>query len=124
VPDPQDKETFLRSKLDWAEPAREPHRSLLDWYRALLSLRRSRPELTDPRLDQLRVEFDEDARWLIVHRGPLRIAANLGDGLAHVPAAGGARGLGKVLLASDPEISVKSGTIGLPPASFAVAEAR
>ena len=48
VPDPQDKETFLRSKLDWSQPGREPYRSLLDWYRALLALRRARPELTDP----------------------------------------------------------------------------
>jgi maltooligosyltrehalose trehalohydrolase len=124
VPDPQDKETFLRSKLDWAQPAREPHRSLLGWYHSLLALRRSRPELTDPRLDRLRVEFDEGARWLLVYRGPLRIAANLGDGPVHIPAAQGAIGPGKVLLGSAPEISVQSGTIGLPPASFAVAEAR
>jgi hypothetical protein len=54
----------------------------------------------------------------------LRIAANLGDGHVHIPAAQGAIGQGKVLLGSDPEISVKSGTIGLPPASLAVAEAR
>ena len=79
VPDPQDKETFLRSKLDWTQPDREPYRSLLDWYRSLLALRRSRPELTDPRLDQVRVEYSEDDRWLVVHRGALRIAANLGD---------------------------------------------
>ncbi len=29
VPDPQDKETFLRSKLDWDQPGSEPYRSLL-----------------------------------------------------------------------------------------------
>jgi maltooligosyltrehalose trehalohydrolase len=124
VPDPQDKETFLRSKLDWAQPVSEPHRSLLGWYRALLSLRRSRPELTDPRLGQVRVEFDEDARWLLVHRGPLRIAANLGDSLLHVPVATLVPGPAALLLGSDHEISVKPGAIGLPPASFAVAEAR
>jgi maltooligosyltrehalose trehalohydrolase len=124
VPDPQDKETFLRSKLDWAQPAREPHTSLLGWYRDLLALRRSRPELTDPRLDQVRVEFDENARWLLVHRGPLRIAANLGDGPVDIPAAQGAGGPGTFLLRSDPGVSVKSGAIGLPPASFAVTEAR
>ncbi len=34
VPDPQGLETFLRSKLDWSRArSREPHRSLLDWYR-------------------------------------------------------------------------------------------
>ena len=89
VPDPQDKETFLRSKLDWDQPAREPYRSLLDWYRALLALRRSRPELADPRLDQIHVDYDEDARWLLIHRGQLRIAANLGAADATIPLIGG-----------------------------------
>ena len=90
VPDPQDKETFLRSKLDWSQPAREPYRSLLDWYRTLLTLRRSRPELTDPRLDQVRVDYDDDARWLLVTRGPLRIAANLGAAAVRIPLTRGA----------------------------------
>jgi maltooligosyltrehalose trehalohydrolase len=124
VPDPQDKETFLRSKLDWAQPDREPHRSLLDWYRALLSLRRSRPELTDPRLDHVRVEFDEDARWLVVHRGTLRVAANVGDIPAEVPvdtpADAAESGTVEILLASDPDTAVKPGVVRLPQASFAV----
>ena len=29
VPDPTSPETFARSKLDWSEPEREPHRDLL-----------------------------------------------------------------------------------------------
>ena len=99
-----------------SQPRREPYRPLLDWYRSLLSLRRARPELTDPRLDRVRVGYDEDARWLTVRRGPLRIAANLGTSTAHVPAAGSRT----VLLASEPNISVNSEIITLPPASFAV----
>ena len=123
VPDPQDKETFLRSKLDWDQPAREPYRSLLGWYRALLALRRSRPELADPRFDLVRVDYDEDARWLLIPRGQLRIAANLGAADAKIPVtpAGAAPA---VLLASTPDITTESGTIVLPPASFAVAEVR
>jgi malto-oligosyltrehalose trehalohydrolase len=120
VPDPQDKETFLRSKLDWSQPGREPHGSLLRWYRSLLALRRARPELTDPRLDQVRVEFDEDARWLLVHRGALLIAANLGDQPVDIQVASGAAGRGPVILGSDPGISVQPGAIALPPAAFAV----
>ncbi|HEY0937460.1 MAG TPA: malto-oligosyltrehalose trehalohydrolase [Trebonia sp.] len=119
VPDPQDKETFLRSKLDWAQPEREPYQSLLSWYRALLELRRSRPELTDPRLDQVRVDYDEDARWLVVHRGTLRIAVNLGDETAGLPLAAAP---GTVLLGSEPGISVTAGTVTLPPASLAVVD--
>jgi maltooligosyltrehalose trehalohydrolase len=58
VPDPQDPETFLRSKLDWAEldPDREGtarHRRLLTLHRELIALRRAVPELTDPRFVHL-----------------------------------------------------------------------
>src|SRR5690606_28358790 len=39
VPDPQDPATFTRSKLDWAEPGREPHARMLGRYRELIRLR-------------------------------------------------------------------------------------
>jgi maltooligosyltrehalose trehalohydrolase len=84
VPDPQDPGTFRRSRLDWSQPERDPYAPTLAWYRRLIALRKARPEITDPRLDQVRVDYDEDARWLLVHRGNLRIAAHL-DG----PAQGG-----------------------------------
>jgi maltooligosyltrehalose trehalohydrolase len=94
---------------------------MLDWYRTLLALRRSRPELTDPRLDQVHVSFDEEARWLVVHRGPLRIAANLGDTDARVPLGAGKNPAKPVtLLTSDPGISVTPDAITLPAAAFAV----
>ena len=117
VPDPQDPETFLRSKLDWAQPGREPYRSLLDWYRSLLALRRARPELTDPRLHEVHAAYDEAARWLLISRGALRIAANLGADPVEIPLPGVTATL---LAASTPDISLKSGAISLPPASFAV----
>ena len=118
VPDPQDKETFLRSKLDWSQPAAEPYVSLLGWYRSLLALRRSCPELSDPRLDRVRVDYDEGARWLVVHRGGLRVAVNLGETPAELPVAAA-----EVLLASDPGISVRPGAVLLPAASLAVIRA-
>ena len=125
VPDPQDKETFLRSKLDWSQPAGEPHASLLDWHRSLLALRRSRTELTDPRLDAVRVEYDEDDRWLVVHRGTLRIVANLGGEEAAVPlGACGIAGPGGAvtLLASREGITVAGDALRIPPAAFGVVE--
>jgi len=84
VPDPQDPETFRRSKLDWGEPypdgdgAASRHTRMLRWYRSLIALRRSRPELTDPRMPLTRVEVDAEARTVLVHRGALVIAVNLG----------------------------------------------
>ncbi|GAA4012799.1 malto-oligosyltrehalose trehalohydrolase [Allokutzneria multivorans] len=85
VPDPMDTGTFERSKLKWAEAGEGHHRELLETYRALLRLRRERSELTDPRLHLLRVEHDEDARWLVLHRGSLRVVCNLGSEAAEIP---------------------------------------
>jgi maltooligosyltrehalose trehalohydrolase len=121
VPDPQDKQTFLRSKLDWAQRDREPYLGILAWYRELIALRRTRPELTDPRLDRVHADFDENTRWIMVRRGTLRIAANLGPKAVRLPL--GQPGIG-VLAASSPEVAIKQDTVTIPPASFAVIETR
>ena len=120
MPDPQDKETFLRSKLDWTQLDREPYLGILAWYRELIALRRARPELTDPRLDRVQADFDEAARWLLVRRGRLRIAANLGT------AGRPARRSGSAASACSPRPARRSrsqqDTVSMPPASFAVIE--
>jgi maltooligosyltrehalose trehalohydrolase len=120
VPDPQDKQTFLRSKLDWAQLSAEPYKPVLDWYRALIALRRSRPELADPRLDQVRADYDENAGWLVIHRGALRVVANFGRAPVELPLAGAAPPA--LLLASDPGTAVRGGAITLPPAALAVVD--
>jgi maltooligosyltrehalose trehalohydrolase len=45
IPDPQALATFERSKLDWEERTRDPHRGTLAWYRHLLGLRRTEPAM-------------------------------------------------------------------------------
>jgi maltooligosyltrehalose trehalohydrolase len=40
IPDPQAAETFARSRLDWTERGREPHRGVLRLYQELISMRR------------------------------------------------------------------------------------
>jgi maltooligosyltrehalose trehalohydrolase len=119
IPDPQDETTFLCSKLDWSELDREPHRELLGWYRELIALRRARPELTDPRLGRVRVDYDEAARWLVVRRGRLRIVANLGPGSPRIPLD---RPAIAVLAASDPRVTAARDGATLPATSFAVIE--
>jgi maltooligosyltrehalose trehalohydrolase len=121
IPDPQDKATFLRSKLDWAERDREPHLGILAWYGELIALRRARPELTDPRLDRVTADFDEDARWILVRRGRLRIIANLGAGTVRLPL--GEPGV-SVLAASSPGVAITRDTVEMPSAAFAVIETR
>ncbi|WP_026415606.1 malto-oligosyltrehalose trehalohydrolase [Actinomadura oligospora] len=95
VPDPQAVETFLRSVLDWTEPDTGHHRDLLDWYRALIALRRAHPEFTDPDLTRVHVETGDT--WLIMRRGRFRVAANLGDGTLDL-------GPAELLLASGKEV--------------------
>jgi malto-oligosyltrehalose trehalohydrolase len=120
VPDPQDEQTFLRSKLDWAQPPGPPHREILDWYRELIALRRARPELTDPRLTATQVRYDEDARWLTIDRGGVVIVASLGGAPLHVPLPAPATG---VLAASRPGVSAAGAAVSMPPESFAVVSA-
>jgi maltooligosyltrehalose trehalohydrolase len=94
IPDPQDRSTFLASKLDWAEAATARGCALLDWNRRLLALRRSEPALTDLRLGKARFAYEQDARWFVVVRGDIAVAVNLAPEPQALPV------LGEVLLAS------------------------
>jgi maltooligosyltrehalose trehalohydrolase len=92
VPDPQDPATFEHSRLDWDELGELPHREVLEWYQALIALRRDRHELADTRLAETTTAFDEDAGWLVVERGSrqagggsLVVAANFSDQAATIP---------------------------------------
>jgi len=84
VPDPQDPDTFARSVLDWTERDRAPHAGMLEWYRRLIDLRRRTPALLDGRLDRVRAEVDRAAGTLVVTRGPVTVAANLGPAPARL----------------------------------------
>ena len=115
VPDPQAHETFARSKLNWSELAQEPHAELLDWHRCLLRLRREVLALSDGCLDKVHVSCDEQARWLVVERGPVAVACNLADCTQGVPVP---LPCGyQALLTSDPAVQVTAGEITLPPDS-------
>jgi maltooligosyltrehalose trehalohydrolase len=115
VPDPQDPATFERSRLDWAELEEAPHAALLDWHRRLIALRRSLPVPVAP--GRVRVEVDEERRTLVLHRGPIDVAINLGDEPRVLET--GADGL---LLASD-GAELADGRLTLPARSVVVVEA-
>jgi maltooligosyltrehalose trehalohydrolase len=112
VPDPQDPATFDRSKVNWQETQTGEHARLLDVYRRLIALRRDEPDLADPWLDHLRIDFDERQRWIVMHRGTLAVICNLGAEPAEVPVTG------DVLLAWDQPILGE--TTVLPGHSFAI----
>ncbi|MDQ4103235.1 MAG: malto-oligosyltrehalose trehalohydrolase [Actinomycetota bacterium] len=118
VPDPNDEQTFQDSRLDWSELGTEPHASLLGIHRELIALRNRRSELSDPRLDTLAVDVDEQARTLVLHRGPLRVAVNLSTQPATVALDGQPA---QVLLASGNATTAQD-TVRLDGESFAVVE--
>ncbi|CAG7843947.1 Malto-oligosyltrehalose trehalohydrolase [Pseudoclavibacter triregionum] len=84
IPDPQDRETFLRSKLRWEELEEQRHRSLFQLYKDLIRLRKSRSALTSPWLDQISVEYDTEAQVFCFWRDDVLVAVNFGTGVAAV----------------------------------------
>jgi maltooligosyltrehalose trehalohydrolase len=79
-------------------------------------LRRNQSELSDGNLNAVEVRFDEEAQWLVLERGRLRIACNLGKAPVDVELGPG----GQLLLASDDSIAMSGATIKLGPDSVAV----
>ncbi|MFC8302694.1 malto-oligosyltrehalose trehalohydrolase [Specibacter sp. NPDC057265] len=103
VPDPQDPQTFVRSKLDWSEVHDGDHGRLLELYKALIELRRRNPELSGLGFAGTAVEFSETEKWLVFQRGGLDVALNFSAQAVQVPVRGA-----KVLLST--------GDAGLSPA--------
>jgi len=116
VPDPQAPETFERSKLKWGELAREGHREMLEWYRALIRLRQTTPELMNGNLDEVRVEFSEEQKWLVLKRRQMTIACNFGDVGVRIPGSAG----GRLLLASSEGLERDGQFLVLPPESVGI----
>lgn len=120
IPDPQARATFERSKLDWSELDRQPHRELLDWHRSLIRLRRTLPALNDDGFDAVRVRYDERARWLVLERGPAAVVCNLNEHAQPIPVAGAERS--RLLLSSDAGVELAAGGWALAADSVAVIE--
>jgi maltooligosyltrehalose trehalohydrolase len=79
VPDPQDPDTFRRSKLDWSELGTGRHARVLAAYQRLADLRRSLPALTDPAFGSVSCTADEESRLFTMKRGNVLMAVNFGD---------------------------------------------
>jgi len=116
IPDPQDPETFSRSKINWAELERETHTSLLAWHKQLIALRRRTPEFADGRLDQVEVRFSESEQWLAFRRGGYVIALNLSQETRRVPFAFP----GALVLASEADCIIHKTSVEMPSDSVAI----
>ncbi len=118
IPDPQSPESFMRSKLKWQETNEAGHAEILDWYKKLIALRKSSPALLDGDLHATHVEFDEDAKWLVLKRGPFYVICNFAKTAVgiHLPSSG------RVLLASDSSSTLKDKQAQLDPESVIVVD--
>jgi maltooligosyltrehalose trehalohydrolase len=120
VPDPQARSTVSASTLDWSESvSAETHRSMLEWYRSLIALRRASPDLSDPRLDRVAVATSRADQWVVVTRGSFRVACNLSPDPQPVPLDGPVT---EVALASTPGADPSAGdhAVALPGHSVAI----
>ncbi|HEU4808226.1 MAG TPA: malto-oligosyltrehalose trehalohydrolase [Homoserinimonas sp.] len=117
VPDPQDPATFERSVLRWGELDQPAQARLLEFYRALTTIRRESADASDPRFSHTSVEVNETDRWLALYRGGLTVLANFGEHDVRLAAPAG-----EVILAFpvEPEPPVKS-TMVMPAHSVIVA---
>ena len=116
IPDPEKRETFEQSKLKWEELKQEPHAEMLAWYRQLIHLRRSTPDLNNGEPGNTRVEFGEEEKWLRMIRGSVHVICNLGQA---------ARAFSidvesSLLLASRHDAQLKNGSLTLPANTVAI----
>jgi maltooligosyltrehalose trehalohydrolase len=79
APDPEDPETFLRSKLDWSELDNDRHATVLALYHELAILRRTIPELTHPQFADLRATFDDETKLFRLDRATITILVNFSE---------------------------------------------
>jgi maltooligosyltrehalose trehalohydrolase len=118
IPDPGKTETFLRSKLPWAEMSKVPHAEFLAWYRNLIRIRRSAPCLNNGEPGNAIVTFSEDQRWFCMQRGSILVSFNLATGEQTLAVDSGCA----LILSSRPDIRLNDRSLTLPPDSVAILE--
>lgn len=67
-PDPQDEATFQRSKLVWEKREKVRYRTLLEFYRTVISMRKASPVFSCPERPGLDVEGFEKDRLVVLRR--------------------------------------------------------
>jgi maltooligosyltrehalose trehalohydrolase len=118
VPDPQDPETFRRSKLNWGEATEGDHARLLELYRSLTALRRSTPELAGLGFTDTAVDYSEEEGWLRFRRGDVHVALNFSEQTVKLDDAGGT-----LLLSTDEATQPDGASLVLAPWSAAILRA-
>jgi maltooligosyltrehalose trehalohydrolase len=79
VPNPEDPETFEKSKLNWDEIGTGKHAEMLAWTKSLIKMRRNNVCLNDGSMHHLMVSTDDKRKTLVMQRDDARIFVNFGD---------------------------------------------
>ncbi len=137
VPDPQDEETFLRSKLRRFEQRLNAHERIRQWYIDLIRIRHDVPSFSCSMHTVPEVVYDAEAEWMLIFRGSCAVAFSLSRSVSPVipvcrapnshrygDATVGFTGLSDpdpktVLLASD-GVDFTDGILTMPPDALAV----
>lgn len=67
VPDPQAEITFQQAVLNWSELGEASNKRHLDYYKALIALRKNNSLLKNVRWENLRVDCQEEKHVLVIH---------------------------------------------------------
>lgn len=119
IPDPQALETFVRSRINWQEPAQDKHADLLNWHKQLIRLRRQCFCLNSGRLDRVRVDFHAEDEWLVMYRGLAGVACNFAFTQQTLPLKDPAMDM-RVVLASHADVALYGQDLFLPGHGVAV----
>jgi maltooligosyltrehalose trehalohydrolase len=68
IPDPQDEQTFLRSKMHWEKRDQSKHRIILQWHKELLHLRKSKASLKNFSKKDCRAEVINAQAFLLIRK--------------------------------------------------------
>ncbi|MBV8071237.1 MAG: malto-oligosyltrehalose trehalohydrolase [Acidobacteriaceae bacterium] len=120
VPDPQDPQTFQRSKLCWDELTRQPHSDMHEWYKRLIAFRRLNPSLVNGRMREVEVRCDENAKWMVVKRQCVQLVCNLSPQTQTVPVTYDSESV----LASDLNFHLRTGAIEIGPDTVVVLDSQ
>ncbi|MGI8774053.1 MAG: malto-oligosyltrehalose trehalohydrolase [Actinomycetota bacterium] len=118
VPDPQDVETFRRSKLNWSEITQQRHTDLHAWHKKLIELRLGTLDLLDGDLTSVVVTYSEEERWLVLERGGITVTCNLASERRLVGIAPERRS--RLLVTSGPTPAAEGDAVRLPALSVAI----
>jgi maltooligosyltrehalose trehalohydrolase len=68
IPDPQDEETFNRSKIGWEDRTSEKHQIILKWHKALIALRKTEAALKNFDKKSVEVAVINDQAFVLLRR--------------------------------------------------------